>query len=1310
MERSLLEGRFRLESEKIYGGMGTVIRALDLQTNEHVAVKISENSGITLSDRFQQEANCLAEMAHPAIVRYIAHGKTSQGQHYLAMEWLDGETLEDRLQKGPILLPDVLRVARRIAEALDAAHTRGVIHRDIKPANIFLPDGDLAKVKLLDFGIARRVFEPTTMRMTQSGSVIGTAMYMAPEQAQGAPDIDGRVDIYALGCVLFESATGALPFGLHPNTESTQLVMTNQELNAWNQCRHLSPKLADLITCMVAKKPANRPASVRDVLAALDKITVELRTTGVLPVISEEQSIRIALADPTGPTLISVLWIAPSGSNQRPCIHRLSSHTDLGSLLVRRIGDANLDEKEYAHLNQALSKAGAILTPRDGGFYSVTVSSENTGNLFDLLVRTVQAGLRLKQAWPDWSIAVGAGQFRPDELPDMEGLYRRTASLIDSTHIDAITLDCELRRILHPRFEITYDAGPRAYVLFEKSLRDAPRTFLGRDVPCVGREREINNLEGLYSECVEESSPRVMIVQGAAGLGKSRLAYEFLSRIQRRGDPLSLLVGRTDPVHADISLGLVGQALRESVGITGTESEEIQQQRLHAHVLRSLPKENADNIAAFLGEIAGVPFPDEHLPQLKAARQDARLMADQTLAAWVDWLEAESAHHPVLIIFEDLHWGDRASVTYVDAALRVLRDRPILVLALGRPEMDIRFPALWRERYSQRIILGPLGHRAVDALIQAIGINLTSAQRKWVIERGQGNPYYLEELLYSLHENPDESRIPDTVVGMVRMRFDAVGEGGKVVIRAGSVFGQNFLAGGVRDLVGDMDTGDVDRWLEILVSKEILFNRSSGRDDEFSFRHALHYETAYALLSPDQRVIGHRLAGEFLEQLGGQEPIVLAGHFEKGHEPKRAIRWLRVAAEQALEVDDLDAVLERVKWGVRLGAVGDDLFAFRIVESEVCFWQGDYKEAARLAKIAQASTDPHLRLRATGLLIDALGPQAQYQVIQTIFQELLAQPEAATARHDWLKCLLDATAYLSSAGDFSLARSTLALLEAEKDSLTPYLLGRCEFLKANVARIDGRLAEYVRCYERAVHHFEEMGNLRMASMSRGNLACGMGELGLLQEAEAMLHTVLRSAEKRNLKYLVGGVLPNLCGYIAYQGRLSEAREYGRRALDVTRAQDDHRFQGFALLYLSVVESIAEDFHLAETYGRQAIEIFTDNPALLGFAQALVARALLGQGLGTQALALAKTAFRHVETIGGQDDGEGIVRLTYVECLLGTGHEAEARMNLSAFLKDLQKRSLAIDEPAWRLAFIRGVPEHKRMFELGHRLGLSVDSI
>src|SRR5664279_2192835 len=192
--------------------MGMVYRGVDLSTGESVAVKISSGFGSQLGERFQQEANCLATIAHPAIVRYIAHGKTGHGEHYLVMEWLDGETLEDRLSRGPIPIGASAQMIRRIAEALAVAHQHGVIHRDIKPANVFLPGKDMSKIKLLDFGIARRLFDPASLRLTQAGSALGTPMYMSPEQAQGSLDVDARADIFSLGCVLFECITGTPPF------------------------------------------------------------------------------------------------------------------------------------------------------------------------------------------------------------------------------------------------------------------------------------------------------------------------------------------------------------------------------------------------------------------------------------------------------------------------------------------------------------------------------------------------------------------------------------------------------------------------------------------------------------------------------------------------------------------------------------------------------------------------------------------------------------------------------------------------------------------------------------------------------------------------------------------------------------------------------------------------------------------------------------------------------------------------------------------------------------------------------------------
>src|SRR4051812_15336083 len=180
--------RFEIERQVASGGMASVYRARDRETGAAVALKVLHGHGSEQTERFEQEAELLAELSHPAIVRYVAHGITPVGEQYLAMEWLDGSTLEDMLSRGPLSILESGELGRRVAEAPPGAHRRGIVHRDIKPANLILPGGALREVRVLDFGLARRMLDPR--RITQSGGIMGTPMYMAPEQARGEPYID----------------------------------------------------------------------------------------------------------------------------------------------------------------------------------------------------------------------------------------------------------------------------------------------------------------------------------------------------------------------------------------------------------------------------------------------------------------------------------------------------------------------------------------------------------------------------------------------------------------------------------------------------------------------------------------------------------------------------------------------------------------------------------------------------------------------------------------------------------------------------------------------------------------------------------------------------------------------------------------------------------------------------------------------------------------------------------------------------------------------------------------------------------------
>ena len=757
-------------------------------------------------------------------------------------------------------------------------------------------------------------------------------------------------------------------------------------------------------------------------------------------------------------------------------------------------------------------------------------------------------------------------------------------------------------------------------------------------------------------------------------------------------------------MRANVSLGLLAQAIRGAAGIGGTEPVETQRKRLLAHAGRYLRPERAMATAAFLGEIAGIPFPDQDLPQLQAARADARLMADQTQRAWVDWIEAACAHRPVLILLEDLHWSDGPSVHYTDVALRELRESPVMVLALARPEVDQRFSSLWRDRSVQRIPLAPLGKRAVEELARRILGDKATENLDWVLDQAHGNPFYIEELARVFAEGKDVAEVPNTVLGMVQMRFDAIGEGAKQVLRAASIFGRAFRAAGVKALLSDMVSGDVDRWLEILIDKELLFARPLGDSRDFVFRHGLHRDAAYALLPPEGAAAGHRMAGEFLEQAGERDAIVLADHFERGNEAPRAVRWLRAAAKQALEANDLLAAISRAERGVLLGATADDLADLRIVEAESFYWQGNYARAENVLRAVDSCADPAMAMRVKSVLINCVGVQGKVSEIVALSEILDEEPADPSLIPVWLDCVLDVTAHLSYGGNRELARRALALVEEKGDPNDVHLAARAESVRAHLAKAEGHLSLGLEHQRRTVHLHERSGNVRSACEAQGNLAVWLLEAGQLGAAEEHARRVQSMSEAMRLRHFFGGVSQLLTNCLAYQGRLEEARAIGQRGLAWTRDCGDRWFLPYVQLYLSVTEFLAGDYPAAEGLARGALNATVDKPALRPFGLALLSRARLAQGCVDQALARATEAYAAVDAKAYVEDGEATVRLAYVEALVAAGHRVDAGLVLADAMAWLQCRAQTFDDFNLRTSFLECIPEHRRIVELAADLG------
>ena len=278
--------RFEIEALAGTGGAARVYRARDNVTGAPVAVKALLHNKEQPVSRATREARVLAKLEHPAIVRYITHGKTPDGTFFIALNWLEGMDLADKLLQGPLEVTETVQLGLRVADALAAAHGEGVLHRDLKPANLFLPDGDVARVMLLDFGIAH--IDAASLQLTASGELVGTPRYLSPEQTDRKRPPDHRTDYYGLGCVLYECLTGRTLFDAE-NTLAIMLKVLRAERPRASALRPEIPaELDDLIHSMVAILPDERPESASAIIEALRALGAETFDDGFVTLVDDD--------------------------------------------------------------------------------------------------------------------------------------------------------------------------------------------------------------------------------------------------------------------------------------------------------------------------------------------------------------------------------------------------------------------------------------------------------------------------------------------------------------------------------------------------------------------------------------------------------------------------------------------------------------------------------------------------------------------------------------------------------------------------------------------------------------------------------------------------------------------------------------------------------------------------------------------------------------------------------------------------------------------------------------------------------------
>ncbi len=1277
----VVDDRFTIEAPGGSGGMGDVFRARDEKDGATVALKILRPGAERETERFAREIKILADLDAPGIVRYVAHGFVGE-RPYLAMEWLEGESLAARLNRAPLTAGEAVELGIQVAKALAVAHQKGVIHRDLKPNNLQLVDRDVAKVKVLDFGVAQ--FDglgSTGDGLTRTGAIVGTVGYMSPEQARGDKGIDGRADLFSLGCVLFKCLSGRAVFHGDDVLAILLKVVIEEAPRLSNLRDDLPPALVDLVAAMLSKLPSERPSSAAAVAAALDALG--------------HVEAGIARAAVVKPTL--------TDSEQRV----------LGVLLVQP--NAFTATERAATIDAARAAALPFqgrLETLAAGLLAVTLT--RTSGATDGASQAARCALALRAVLPHAAMSLATGRGLVDRSMPVGDAIDRAAELlrVGGGERKGIRLDEVTAGLLNPRFEV--DGDRHGLILRgERDLAEAARTLLGKPTPFVGRDRELDEILGLVRSSFEESRPAIALVLGPPGAGKSRLRHELTARIRAEHGAATLWIGRGDPMRAGSAFGMIGPVVRREAGISDDEPLGVKQQKLRARVARHVDPAEAQRVGEFLGELAGVPFDPAASVKLAAARLDPSLMADQLRRAFDDFLAAETRSAPLVLVLDDLHWGDLPSVEYVDAALGQLGERPIFVLGLARPDVEEVFPRLWKQRGPHIVHLHALRKKGARELVRTVlGDGADAATVDRLVELSAGNAFYLEELIRAAAQGRGD-RLPETVIAMVQARLASLDGEARRLLRAASVFGQVFDAGGIAALVdSDVASGtvQVDLLLGRLVEQEILARRDDASRralDGYAFRHALLRDAAYAMLTEQDKMLGHRLAGEFLEQAGESDPLLLAEHHERGGARAKAADAYRRAAEDAREASDFAAAIARAERGLACGAGGRLRGVLLAIKAESHRWRGEVTEAEEPAldactELPKGSIAWYAACGEVAMSSGRLGHVDERRRLEVELEAAEPEPGAEGAR--WLACERSVV-LLRLAGLLDEAARLAAHIAPSESRLEhdPFLRARLLHARADRGRIAGDNARYVEMMIRAVDAYDATGHERDSASARMSVGYGLVEMGCDAEGERWLREALAIGARMNLWQTRAEALHNLGPALARVGRPAEAITAEREAVAVFAAQGDRLMEGASLAYLSLILKGEGDLDAAERPARRALVLLASWPTVLCLALAAMADIELARGNAKEALALVREGMTTFEALKEIEAGEALLGALLAECLLATGDEAGARGAAKAAEARLFARAAKITREDWRSSFLEKVPDNARVLAIAARV-------
>ena len=430
-------------------------------------------------------------------------------------------------------------------------------------------------------------------------------------------------------------------------------------------------------------------------------------------------------------------------------------------------------------------------------------------------------------------------------------------------------------------------SAPIAVWFAERAVADAGQRRL-LEAPMIGRDRELELLSEIWGSVVDECRAQLVALVGPAGIGKSRLGYEFGERVTAHGG--RVLRGRSNPYGASAPYAALAAHLKQVAAIFDSDTDEAATRKLHAAVETLIGPDDAQQVASHLASVmslrSGTQAPDRETLFLSVRR----------------FVEALAGRQPTLLVLEDVHRADSGMLDLLEDLAALLRDSPVLLLAIARPELLAERPA-WGGGLPRltTVSLEPLSADDTRSLAVSLLGRVEDGRVARVLEISEGNPLFIEELTASLSERPEAGELPTSIRGIISARLDALPTPERSLLLDAAVVGRIFWDGALDAMEPDRDALALLASLERrdLIRREAVSRLESQH--QFRFKHVLIRDVAYQRLTRVARRTRHELVARFLEEssLKAAAAEAIAAHWREAGDPERAAQYYVAAAEDA---------------------------------------------------------------------------------------------------------------------------------------------------------------------------------------------------------------------------------------------------------------------------------------------------------------------------------------------------------------------------------------------------------------------------